>query len=552
MTQTFEEENTRTGILENNNLNSKHNDGSSLPSTGAGNDEGDELENSRDIARSRRRQADLRFHKMHSHSFKGRSYHVRQDMESQDDSSTVTADVVITVVVDASGSTITELTATQPVVSTVVPLSSYGQLTVPSVPAFPTTSTSVSSSVSLFPYTSIPPDGSQIVFSSPLSTPPPYESSTSPGFPGVSNSTSTGETNTIIPPFSTSLNSTTLLTSSSSQPAITSQSSYTAIPTPSSSSLFILTSEPSSSSRIYISSSSTTFPESLSFTSTSTSTPTSTSPSTSPSPSPSPSTSLEGGGHGSPTSSTSQPSSSETSSSNGNDENGGLTASQIGGIIGGVAGGLIILTLIAFLVHRWRKQTNKPLLGSSGMNPSSSQNAETMTQRSSAVPLTAAALIPEFLKRGRSSMNTASTSETEPSERGFQKISGRKLPSIFTPGDDGSGGFQHPRTPPLVPTSGVPPSRGNLSPPSVMSPRTPISPSVMSPRTPISPIWGPITEAAEDEVVVIRPGPAHPVANTRTHSPATPPRGSPRIRDPLGRSHPEFNGSRDSKFTEDI
>ena len=59
-----------------------------------------------------------------------------------------------------------------------------------------------------------------------------------------------------------------------------------------------------------------------------------------------------------------------------------------------------------------------------------------MTQRSSTAPIAAAGLLGRLRP---ASAQTANTADTGPSERGFQKISGRKLPSVLTAGGDGYG-----------------------------------------------------------------------------------------------------------------
>ena len=239
--------------------------------------------------------------------------------------------------------------------------------------------------------------------------------------------------------------------------------------------------------------------------------------------------------------------------------------------------------------------------------PTSGAPSGTVTERSSNVPFAAAGIFKRI--RPRSSA-TAATTETAPSERGFQNFGGRKIQSVLEHGGDGFGnpdpyGSGGPSRP--TPGFGAAPVAAGLRP---ASPQTPLSetsfyrdsqgfyggapepepssnPSSMygrpespPPRSPdrFGPALGstsPLARAGsqarrDEEVAFMRPGPARtPVTNqpgvipSLRPPPATgrgtpPPRplpgpgASPVPRDGVGRSHPSFDGSRGSRFTEEI
>lgn len=131
-----------------------------------------------------------------------------------------------------------------------------------------------------------------------------------------------------------------------------------------------------------------------------------------------------------------------SSSSNGGSGGSGAPPTQdlVGGIVGGVAG-LAMIFVILLLLLRWRRgklgnrRTISPpvpqTIGHGGMPQSGN-----MTQRSSTAPIAAAGF---FRSLRPTSSQTATTVETAPSERGFQKISGRKLTSVLASGGDGWG-----------------------------------------------------------------------------------------------------------------
>lgn len=249
--------------------------------------------------------------------------------------------------------------------------------------------------------------------------------------------------------------------------------------------------------------------------------------------------------------------------------------------------------------------------------PGEAGQGSTMTQRSSAVPLAAGG----FFKRLRPhSGQTAATTDTGQSERGFQNFGGRKLESVLSSRGDGYGepgpssaagpatgfgsnpsvargqGFGHSPGPSEPETlsgssfyrdsqgfyggkeveSGSGPSSLNVGPgsPPRSSPTFPAPPAA---GLPPEAVGG--TSRATTEIAVMRPGPARtPVTNQpgffpmrnpprtpRSTPSPRPPRGTPPSRtgpmgtspvprppDELGRSHPSFDGSRGSRFTEEV
>lgn len=303
---------------------------------------------------------------------------------------------------------------------------------------------------------------------------------------------------------------------------------------------------------------------------------------------------------------------------------GGLTPATravVGGVVGGLAG-LSIIFLLLLLLIRWRRnkaRLRRPIFSPLPQHipPGEAGQGSTMTERSSAVPLAAGG----FFKRLRPhSGQTAATTDTGPSERGFQNFGGRKLESVLSSRGDGYGepgsssaagpaagfgsthsvargqGFGHspgpsePET--LSGSSFYRDSQGfyggkeadSESGPSSLIIR-PGSPARSSPTYPhpsaggLPPEGGAGVSRATGEIAVMRPGPARtPVTNQpgfiplrnpprppRSTPSPRPPRGTPPPRtgpiatspvsrppDELGRSHPSFDGSRGSRFTEEV
>ena len=186
-------------------------------------------------------------------------------------------------------------------------------------------------------------------------------------------------------------------------------------------------------------------------------------------------------------------------------------------------------------------------------------------RRGSNDPLfTASYFAPAFMRRWRQSTMTTRTESTvssNPSERGFQKISGRKIPPVFTHGGDGYGGGLDGVSPTipecLIGLSGTPPAAGPLSSPSKGPP--PASPhgvpldtsftreveehpsSADLPRLRL-PVSNSVNSATPTTVT-----PSHPMPHPQTALTVEPSRP-----DGLGRSLPSYDGSRSSRFTESL
>ncbi|KAL4739708.1 hypothetical protein BDV11DRAFT_114746 [Aspergillus similis] len=251
------------------------------------------------------------------------------------------------------------------------------------------------------------------------------------------------------------------------------------------------------------------------------------------------------------------------------------TGKIVGGVVGGVAGASLLFLLLWFLLRRRRKTgfflsspASRSIADDGGVGggligaPARSEMASRGSNKDSIFG-SAAYFAPAFMKRWRQSQISTGeesfVSTTPSSERGFQKISGRKLPSGAQPGfDDGNGS--------LSPTD----SELSATLPPII-PRSAFSPSQPPPSNPFSmPLDTSYTrEAPEEGVPVMRPSPARiPTsgsANAATSGEASvrsvpmpfpmPPSGPiaiPKRPDALGRSHPSFDGSRGSRFTESL
>lgn len=168
-------------------------------------------------------------------------------------------------------------------------------------------------------------------------------------------------------------------------------------------------------------------------------------------------------------SATSTGSAAATSTGTSSDSGSGLTTSQqeiVGGVVGGLAGLAFILVGMLFVL-RWYKRTMNEKAGQqalpsseSGGSPEMSSAAPPATayaqsstygshrsqpSTSTTAPLAASAITPAFFsKKWRNSGQTTSTADT--GSTGFQKISGRKIPSVLEHGGDGYGtGYTDPR-----------------------------------------------------------------------------------------------------------
>ena len=312
------------------------------------------------------------------------------------------------------------------------------------------------------------------------------------------------------------------------------------------------------------------------------------------------------GGSNTGTAATSTPSSGSGSGNN----NAPPTPVLVGGIVGGVAG-LVMVLMIILLFFSWRRNQSgqrriisPPLPQTIGQGSGPQSGSGTMTQRSSTAPIVGG-LLGRIRPLSSQTARTAATTDTAPSERGFQKLSGRKLPSVLASGGDGYGdntaGTSTGSTGPISAqrSPGMAVGQGPfaaLAPglrPSQPSPSHSLSgssfyrdsqgfyggvvPDIEKTESSSSPLSSspttiaPLSAAAgspprRDEIANMRPGPARtPIINQPGQVPGPPPqqpsprpRGPPgpiadfpRVRDGLGRSHPSQDGSRGSRFRED-
>ncbi|KAL4882890.1 hypothetical protein BJY04DRAFT_36205 [Aspergillus karnatakaensis] len=245
------------------------------------------------------------------------------------------------------------------------------------------------------------------------------------------------------------------------------------------------------------------------------------------------------------------------------------TGKIVGGVVGGVAGATLIFLLIFLLLRRRRKtgfffgSPARSIAGDGGggliPEPSTRQMVSRDSNKDSMFG--AAYFAPAFMKRWRQSDQSTDESfmGASPTERGFQKVSGRKLPSGIQPGFGySSGGLE----------AGSPTESDDLSP--TLPPVLPRNPFTQPP--PSNPFSHPLDATViEDDRPVMRPSPARiPTSGSATAtnwaeasasarsmqmSFPLPPSNTvaiPKRPDALGRSHPSYDGSRGSRFSENL
>ncbi|KAJ9139489.1 hypothetical protein NKR23_g7937 [Pleurostoma richardsiae] len=247
------------------------------------------------------------------------------------------------------------------------------------------------------------------------------------------------------------------------------------------------------------------------------------------------------------------PTTTDLSSSASQDSNSIPTSQVVGGVVGGIAG-LAILVFLALLILRWKKRqgaAGQALLGPSGDNsgfralpssggpqPPSSPGAppNAMAERTFpfAIPATLASLTGK-----RSSQRRSAMSGTESGERGFHRVSGKKLPSVLQYGGDG---FTDPRESAMSGTSFYRDSMAFFN--QIGTPGAQRF-AVGSPMRPESGV--PVIHQGAARTPVTEQGPFFDL-------PDTPPPPNPNLTDPLGRSLISQDSSRGSgsRFTENI
>lgn len=236
------------------------------------------------------------------------------------------------------------------------------------------------------------------------------------------------------------------------------------------------------------------------------------------------------------------------------------TPKIVGGVIGSVAGLAMIFLLLYYLLRR------RKFLQSMGIQalPSDDAGPREMAERSASNDSLFAAtyLAPAFIKRWRNSTMTTKTEDTlsssNPSERGFQKISGRKIPPVLIQGGDGyGGGFEGdsptiPGYPPVSPGGGPLSSQPSYGPPPSSPYGVPLDPNYpreidefttpTRPKAVHLPISSSVNFGSPQTVT-----PSRPVVQPQSAVPV----GSP-SRSGLGRSPPSYDGNRGSRFTEGL
>ncbi|PGH14827.1 hypothetical protein AJ80_05752 [Polytolypa hystricis UAMH7299] len=256
------------------------------------------------------------------------------------------------------------------------------------------------------------------------------------------------------------------------------------------------------------------------------------------------------------------------------------TPKIVGGVIGGVSG-VVLLVLLALLLFRWRKRKDDqaralpPEMSGIAAAAAAPVSKSVKSRRSSDAPLTGGAYgTAGLLNRWRTSVHSSQSGDTSPSDRGFQRLGGRKITSVLESGGDGyddafgtsldSGGMSKeigggPFPPPA--TASTFDSHQYMS---QSGPRTGISQPFPAP-----PLGRPASQESDSSAqVVLRPSPARtPMTSTAdVTSPATPRSAAPSrqaqhppmpalrisISDGIGRTHGSADGSRTSRFTEGV
>lgn len=238
----------------------------------------------------------------------------------------------------------------------------------------------------------------------------------------------------------------------------------------------------------------------------------------------------------------------------------------IGSVVSSLAGAAFIIVAIIF-IWRWKKRSGQmlplgsaapraiadsPRSGSAGIGPAAAeldaaptlQPSDTgLTTRSSfayAFPAALATLTQKYGKRA-SHRTEGTVSSTAGSERGFYRVSGRKLPSVLQHGGDGYG------EPDMAELDG----RGTMM--SGTSFYRDSQGFYGGPGSPALPPPGAASTSSQRDsgVPVMRPSPARTPVTEKGFFMGGPSLAPPTPdQDPLGRSHND--GSHTSRFTEEV
>ncbi|KAH7136074.1 hypothetical protein B0J11DRAFT_178123 [Dendryphion nanum] len=237
------------------------------------------------------------------------------------------------------------------------------------------------------------------------------------------------------------------------------------------------------------------------------------------------------------------------------------TPTVVGSVVGSLAGFALILAIILILIRRHKQKRLGGALQLRDDNdtvdnqPIAASGQQMATTRGSAMPGGAAAFLNRFSGASKSTAGSSATGE-----KSFQRISGRKLPSAFSEGMtseqfaregtlSGSSFYRDDQGfyggPGAAPNKDFGKDTGGTSAAAVAAAaaaaaeRERIMPSPA--RTPVihhpddAPPWG-----------TSRNGGNSTLSPPHTPNAAFPPRST------LGRSHPSHDGSRSSRFTEDV
>ncbi|KAF2742752.1 hypothetical protein M011DRAFT_481376 [Sporormia fimetaria CBS 119925] len=226
------------------------------------------------------------------------------------------------------------------------------------------------------------------------------------------------------------------------------------------------------------------------------------------------------------------------------------TPQVVGSVIGSLAGAALLLFILLFLIRRHKRKGTLQLGGidTADSEPMASSGQQ-MATHSSMVPASAAAFLKRFSVTSRSTAETSTTGE-----RGFQRISGRKLPSAFSEGmtseqfargegtlsgssfyRDDSGFYGGPGVGPnkeYGTEAGGPSNYGTIGAKERFMPSPARTPVIHHPED--APPWG----SSRNGGSVLSP--------PHSPNPEFPPRQT------LGRTHISLDGSRSSRFTENV
>lgn len=247
-----------------------------------------------------------------------------------------------------------------------------------------------------------------------------------------------------------------------------------------------------------------------------------------------------------------QPSETSTSGDSSDSSDDGVGAATVAGsVLGGVAALACILILVLYLL-RWKKRQNTLKLvrgstserGPGGVlvgNSGPGGGDGTMSERRHSIPFAIPAALASLTGHKRASAAARSAASSDGGEKGFSKVSGRKLPPVIQFGGDG---YSDPRD--TIMSEQSIEYRDSQAFPNIDRP----GPTRLALGAPMRPDSG---------IPVYNPGPARtPIKEQGSftppmeHSPLEPPRI-----DALGRSRPSYDGSSRShtsisRFTEEL